>query len=505
MKYTRTNVVAYDSYRQRVKKTWADAEAHPQLRALDVEFLLVQLVSSWSSRYLHRMHAIHRWTLDNLDPVLRDSFASHLLKRRNHRDNSSFTRIAGFSEEDIGVADQVCIASGNMDIKNFTEAPVYGKSFQRVLAEALASEFSIDRPEQLLNHFVDLSIAPAPVWARDDSRKAAALPLIEAEVSRRLALRVQWNRTESLEIPWEAQVDEERWEVRLNDFPEEWMYSLLVNGEVLGDFHDWPRNWNRGEEYWPEAVVKVKKAKVMPAVNLAPAKWLDRYSKGECAAVWTEMQSLGDEVRKKKYLPFAESVAQETMRRVKTNTTTLIQRLESIGFQPKFGKWGEPTPESELLLIPQAEKAKLFLPLSLREMMKEVGMVGFVGSHPAISPPDGSVAIDGLEIASGLGWEGLVENWMETPKSEREEEEFDVFPDAEGKLQMLEGAEPDGWLSVTLPNASADAVLTGEEAGRSIVEYLRWSLFWGGFPGWEKEKKWPEKELRFLRDGLIEI
>lgn len=40
---------------------------------------------------------------------------------------------------------------------------------------------------------------------------------------------------------------------------------------------------------------------------------------------------------------------------------------------------------------------------------------------------------------------------------------------------------------------------------RTLVEYLRWSFQWGGFPGWEKEKSRPEKELALLRVGLLPI
>ena len=42
-----------------------------------------------------------------------------------------------------------------------------------------------------------------------------------------------------------AQVDGEVWRVRLNDFPDDLMYSLLIDGQVVGSFHDWPETWSR--------------------------------------------------------------------------------------------------------------------------------------------------------------------------------------------------------------------------------------------------------------------
>lgn len=35
--------------------------------------------------------------------------------------------------------------------------------------------------------------------------------------------------------------------VRINDFPDERMFSLLHNGTWIGDFNDWPRSWKRSE------------------------------------------------------------------------------------------------------------------------------------------------------------------------------------------------------------------------------------------------------------------
>ena len=57
------------------------------------------------------------------------------------------------------------------------------------------------------------------------------------------ARKVSWRRTGSGEHPYEAEVDGERWVLRVNDFPAEPMYTVLVDGE-----RPW-RIWRRG---WPE-------------------------------------------------------------------------------------------------------------------------------------------------------------------------------------------------------------------------------------------------------------
>jgi hypothetical protein len=35
------------------------------------------------------------------------------------------------------------------------------------------------------------------------------------------------------------------WRVGLNDFPDDLMYTLIVNDQIIGKFHDWPEHWNR--------------------------------------------------------------------------------------------------------------------------------------------------------------------------------------------------------------------------------------------------------------------
>jgi hypothetical protein len=64
-------------------------------------------------------------------------------------------------------------------------------------------------------------------------------------LSEHLARPLIWSATEDLDVPWVTDADGESWRVRLNDFPDEFMYSLLIGGKVIGDFHDWPNTWTR--------------------------------------------------------------------------------------------------------------------------------------------------------------------------------------------------------------------------------------------------------------------
>ena len=40
-------------------------------------------------------------------------------------------------------------------------------------------------------------------------------------------------------------VDGKDWRVRLNDFPDDFMYSLVIEGTTIHNFHDWPAAWLR--------------------------------------------------------------------------------------------------------------------------------------------------------------------------------------------------------------------------------------------------------------------
>ncbi|MSV34225.1 MAG: hypothetical protein EXQ47_01320 [Bryobacterales bacterium] len=46
-------------------------------------------------------------------------------------------------------------------------------------------------------------------------------------------------------MPFRAEVGADTWQLRLNDFPAEHLYTLLVNGSEIDGFDDWPKSWKR--------------------------------------------------------------------------------------------------------------------------------------------------------------------------------------------------------------------------------------------------------------------
>jgi hypothetical protein len=59
--------------------------------------------------------------------------------------------------------------------------------------------------------------------------------------------------------PWATEVDGTIWRVRINDFPDELMYSLISETKTPGAFHDWPETCS---------------ARAMPNENQTIFQWL---------------------------------------------------------------------------------------------------------------------------------------------------------------------------------------------------------------------------------------
>src|SRR5712692_7466375 len=57
--------------------------------------------------------------------------------------------------------------------------------------------------------------------------------------------KVAWSKGTDPNYPYEAELDGERLLIRVNDFPAESLYTLIVSNSDVSDFDDWPKEWIR--------------------------------------------------------------------------------------------------------------------------------------------------------------------------------------------------------------------------------------------------------------------
>jgi hypothetical protein len=341
-------------------------------------------------------------------------------------------------------------------------------------------------------------------------------PKENIQVSRVLAKNIEWRSTGNLDIPWIAEDRQHTYRVRLNDFPDEWMYGLFVDETEVGDFHDWPDTWKRGPlkpPAKPAAGRKPKRSAQAP-VEIDPGRLLTRYRNGDHEGVWSDLEGLGERVREPRYLGPARAVARETMQRARRNIETIVRRLHEMNYRfsvldPQAAQRGDqpfvPAMASAAEQLRKLEREGMVLPLSLEAWVEQVGSVNLMGAHSklcflgneedfpylfadplmvdvSLSHIAGEDAVDGIDCVIALDDEGK----------------------AGGAALHLGYYKPDFYL-VRLPDQHADTKLRGERHKIHFVSYLRLAFRWGGFPGWEQYDEPPEKELAALTEGLVEV
>jgi hypothetical protein len=56
---------------------------------------------------------------------------------------------------------------------------------------------------------------------------------------------VEWLKAHQSGFAYEAKVSSENWKLRMNDFPDEPLFTLIIDGDEILHFNDWPRAWKR--------------------------------------------------------------------------------------------------------------------------------------------------------------------------------------------------------------------------------------------------------------------
>jgi uncharacterized protein YjaG (DUF416 family) len=236
----RTNKELFEQYRKVIEgdtrrpRTRMDVGRNPDL-------LFSELISAWGGRYGRR-----RQFLDGTMGQLADVRAQQALVARNRAHDAAVPDAADWPEDARFLLDMAYAnRSGGFDVRSPDAPHGYGPSLRRLWVEARRRGATthtaiIDALDAWGQH------RPAS-WDMEDRRRKKNSPeaKMATALGELLARDVTWDDTGDVDFPWSAQVDGARWRVRINDFPDEPMYSLEIEGVVVGDFNDWPGQWAR--------------------------------------------------------------------------------------------------------------------------------------------------------------------------------------------------------------------------------------------------------------------
>ncbi len=234
-----TNEAIFDQYRHWIEidlRNRSDWENY--LRALgdNTGAVITSMLSEWASRYARRKEAIKNSPMIDID-------AHRLLLARNFKRDEAVLGDPSW-DEDTSFWINTCYGNPaiGFDVNSPEQPHSYGPSLRRLWIEAsLTANSDKDR----WNSIVQWAHRRPSAWEEEDRRKKKKLAYASSGLGEHLTRNLDWRATNDVDHPWATEVAGETWRVRLNDFPDEVMYTLIINDAVIGSFHDWPGCWHR--------------------------------------------------------------------------------------------------------------------------------------------------------------------------------------------------------------------------------------------------------------------
>jgi len=230
-----SNQMAFEQYREQVESQLRSPAYSPPA---NTPYLVgMSIFSQWGARYLKRLQ-----TITGKDGKLADEAAVAALVARRRALDPAEAESPNWNPE-VRQVMSLCLANPltGYDVRSLDEPHAYGPSLRRMWMEAKRRG---DSDDQAWKSIIAWARHRPAAWDEEDRRKKKGLAVAET-LSQHLAQQVAWRVTDDLQHPWAAEVAGQRWRVRLNDFPDEIMYSLLIGDDVIGEFHDWPETWVR--------------------------------------------------------------------------------------------------------------------------------------------------------------------------------------------------------------------------------------------------------------------
>jgi hypothetical protein len=224
----------------------------------------------------------------------------------------------------------------------------------------------------------------------------------------------------------------------------------------------------------------------------------------------------------------------EGLRAMKAKVAPLLEKAAAEAAKAAAAKRKPPLEDSQVFSPPDKKTPRLLaklekaaggpLPLSLHAWYEQVGGVSLMGSDPRLNTVDFSnrnvlqqfetLTAQHMAPIPPAGEEYAPDPLVIFPL----EELLDQTSDREGgkgvdghELQLV--ISPDDLHKanvsgdayyITLPDARADFPFD-DWHNSTFVNYLRVTFQWGGFPGWERSKNPPRKEIAELAEGLLPL
>jgi uncharacterized protein DUF416 len=235
-----TNQTLFEQYRRMVEsdlKGQVRGQTEPDA---DSYLFALAYLGYWLARYSRRPQ-----TINGSYGRLADEQGQRALVARNRACDMEEKDLIQWDSK-VREALEMCLKTNSqlnvVDAGSVETPHAYGPSMRRLWLEGRrAGQSDADGWKQIRAW---ASHRPA-VWEVEDRRKKNGLAHSAPELGDKLALELSWRSTGDSIYPWAADVDGNSWRVRINDFPDELMYSLTIGRETAGDFHDWPETWQR--------------------------------------------------------------------------------------------------------------------------------------------------------------------------------------------------------------------------------------------------------------------
>lgn len=200
----------------------------------------IKLFAEWAGRYRRRGDTINPGYASS---QLADVTAQQALMARYRAQDSLETGVPDWGSDlhqliGMGLKN----APHGFDITAFDQPHGYGPSMRALW---LAAQRQGQPQAEIWRYIVAWARHRPAAWALEDQRKKKGLAYTTPAMGAFLARELNWDTTDDPEDPWATEVEEERWQIRLNDFPDDFMYSLVIDNRDVGNFHDWPETWRR--------------------------------------------------------------------------------------------------------------------------------------------------------------------------------------------------------------------------------------------------------------------